>query len=123
MRANLKQMKMFPYLRPSAPEAVVLILLLAVAAAVPVKADILPERQAELLYFLKHDCGSCHGLTRKGGLGSPLLPEALAGRTADELTGIIMDGIPDTPMPPWRELLSRQEAGWMAQAIKKGKWQ
>ncbi|MGD8874759.1 MAG: cytochrome c, partial [Gammaproteobacteria bacterium] len=34
-------------------------------------------RQAQLLYLLKHDCGSCHGMTRKGGLGPALLPENL----------------------------------------------
>ncbi len=115
-------MKMTPYLPPSTLEAAVLIVLLLAAVATPARADILPERQTELLYFLKHDCGSCHGLTRKGGLGSPLLAATLAGRDDDELTGIIMNGIPDTPMPPWRELFSRQEAGWMVRAIKENKW-
>lgn len=113
---------MLRYFLPSAVEASVLIVLIF-AAAVPAHADVPPERQAELLYFLKHDCGSCHGLTRKGGLGSPLLPAALKGRTDDELTKIILDGIPDTPMPPWRELFNRQEASWMVRAIKDGKWQ
>ena len=28
-----------------------------------------PERQAELIYRVEQDCGSCHGLTMKGGLG------------------------------------------------------
>ena len=114
---------MFASLRRSALKLAALIVLLSAFAAVSARADILPERQAELLYFLKHDCGSCHGLTRKGGLGSPLLPSAVAGRSDEELTGIIMDGIPDTPMPPWRELFNREEAGWMVQAIKEGRTQ
>ncbi len=117
----MKAMKMFRYLPASAAEAAVLLVLLFALAA-PAQAEILPERQTELLYFLKHDCGSCHGLTRKGGLGSPLLPAALAKRSDAELTEIIMDGVPDTPMPPWRELFSRQEAGWMVRAIKNGRW-
>ena len=112
---------MFASMHRPAPEAAVLVLLLSIFAAVPANADVSPERQTELLYFLKHDCGSCHGLTRKGGLGSPLLPEAVAGRSDEELTEIIMDGIPDTPMPPWRELFNHQEAGWMVRAIKEGR--
>jgi len=120
--ASMKRMKMLQCSRRSAPDVAVLVLLLAMVAAAPVKADVLPERQDELLYFLKHDCGSCHGLTRKGGLGSSLLPEALAGRSDSELTDIIMDGVPDTPMPPWRSLFNRQEAGWMVRALKEGKW-
>lgn len=119
---NLKVKKMVRYFLSLAAEASLLIVLLF-AAVGSAHAGVLPERQAELLYFLKHDCGSCHGLTRKGGLGSPLLPEALKQRTDDELTDIIMDGIPDTPMPPWRELFDRQEASWMVRAIKNGKWQ
>ena len=34
-------------------------------------------RQAELRYLLKQDCGSCHGMTMKGGLGPALLPQTL----------------------------------------------
>lgn len=80
------------------------------------------ERQTELLYFLKHDCGSCHGLARKGGLGSPLLPENLGARDDDDLVGIILDGIPGTPMPPWRALLTEGEVRFMVKSIKEGTW-
>ena len=91
--------------------------------ATPANAEIGTERQTELLYFLKHDCGSCHGLTRSGGLGSPLLPEVLADRDDDDLTEIIMEGLPGTPMPPWKELLSEEEARWLVRAIKENKWE
>ena len=90
--------------------------------ASPAGAEITVERQAELLYFLKHDCGSCHGLTRSGGLGSPLLAEVLVDRSDDELTEIIMEGLDGTPMPPWKELLSQEEARWLVQALKENKW-
>ena len=43
-------------------------------------AEITPERAAELEHLVKQDCGSCHGLRMTGGLGSPITPEALAGR-------------------------------------------
>ncbi len=99
------------------------LLLILISLAVPAGAEIDASRQAELLYFLKHDCGSCHGLTRSGGLGSPLLPEVLADRSDDELTEIIMEGLPGTPMPPWKALLSEEEARWLVRAIKENKWQ
>ena len=37
-----------------------------------------------------------------------------------QLTAIILDGVPGTPMPPWRPLLSEQEARWIADKLKTG---
>ncbi len=74
----------------------------------------------ELVRLVRHDCGSCHGLTLKGGLGKPLLPENLAGRDAETLAQIILDGIPGTPMPPWRGILSERDALWIARKLKEG---
>ena len=54
-----------------------------------VSADIGEVRQAELLNFLEQDCGSCHGLKRTGGLGSPLTPENLEYADDDTLADII----------------------------------
>ena len=99
-------------------------LLLATSAVVlgaGAAADPLPaERQAALTYLVRQDCGSCHGMTLKGGLGRPLLPETLEGAEAEALAEIILDGIPGTPMPPWRGLLSEAEALWIAQGLKRG---
>jgi cytochrome c55X len=67
-------------------------------------------RQGELLSLLRQDCGSCLGLTMKGGLGPPLLPAALDGKTEPVLVETILDGRPGTPMPPWRFELSEAEA-------------
>jgi cytochrome c55X len=77
-------------------------------------------RQAELLHLLRHDCGSCHGLTMRGGLGPALSPQALAGKDDQVLTDIVLDGVPGTPMPPWRFALSRDEAAWMIARLKTG---
>ncbi len=85
-----------------------------------VSADISAPRQAELGVLLKQDCGSCHGLTRRGGLGSPLLPGAIAHFTDDALIEIILDGVPGTPMPPWRPFLTPGEAAWMVNNLRKG---
>jgi cytochrome c55X len=76
-----------------------------------------------LEHMLKQDCGSCHGLTFKGGLGLPLTPEALTGVEPESLASIILDGVPGTAMPPWRPLLSEGEAMWMANYLKRVKTQ
>lgn len=77
------------------------------------------QRQNELRRLLDQDCGSCHGLSRRGGLGSPLLPENLINLSEEALTAIILDGRPGTPMPPWREILLEEEAVWLACHLKK----
>jgi len=86
----------------------------------PVSAALDAARQAELLYLLKHDCGSCHGMTRKGGLGPPLLPDNLRGRPPMLMENTVLDGRPGTPMPPWRGLLTEQEARWLVEAMLRG---
>ena len=70
--------------------------------------------------LVRQDCGSCHGLTLKGGLGKPLTAERLEAWDHDQLTHIILDGVPGTPMPPWRGLLSEPEARWIADTLKAG---
>ena len=64
------------------------------------------------------DCGSCHGLTLKGGLGRPLTKAALAEADREVLSLIILDGVPGTAMPPWRPLLTEAEALWIADYLK-----
>lgn len=98
----------------------VLALVTGTVAAAAVAKDISQERQSELRYVLEQDCGSCHGLTLKGGLGSPLLAGKLTERDAADLALIILDGIPGTPMPPWRPLIQPHEALWLAQVLKSG---
>ena len=77
-------------------------------------------RQAELLHLLRQDCGACHGMTLKGGLGPGLLPVNLKDKPDDALVDIILDGVPETPMPPWRPLLAPGEAAWIVAQLKKG---
>lgn len=77
-------------------------------------------RQAELTTLVRQDCGSCHGMTLKGGLGKPLLPETLAGLDAESIASIILEGVPGQPMPPWKQLLSAEDATWIAHRLKEG---
>ena len=80
-------------------------------------ADPSPSRQAELETLLYQDCGSCHGMTLKGGLGPSLLPERMERYTAEAVTGIILYGVPGTAMPGWSDLLTEQEAAWIANQL------
>lgn len=70
-----------------------------------------------LTRLVHQDCGSCHGLSLKGGLGPDLRSETLEHYDAEVLTGVILDGIPDTAMPPWRPLISEEEAEWIARYL------
>ncbi len=78
------------------------------------------SRKQALQNLLVQDCGSCHGLTMRGGLGPALLPDDLTSRSPDYLTAIILDGRPGTAMPPWRSLLSPEEARWLADRLLDG---
>jgi cytochrome c55X len=101
---------------PLAAAAAVLTATLAfpqAAAAEPKDADALKR-------FVHQDCGSCHGLTLQGGLGPELTREALQFYDRDVLSLVILDGIGDTPMPPWRPLLSENEAERIADYLLSG---
>ncbi|SDK93188.1 c-type cytochrome [Paracoccus chinensis] len=91
---------------------------LMAVASVSLAAEISPQRQAELEHMVIQDCGSCHGLTMKGGLGKPITPADLAGFDPEGLAAIILDGVPGTAMPPWRPLISEAEALWIADYLK-----
>ena len=78
------------------------------------------EREQELRNLLIQDCGSCHGLRLRGGLGPGLLPQQLQGKSADYLSLVILEGRPGTAMPGWRPLLSPAEARWMAELLLNG---
>ena len=78
------------------------------------------ERRAELLNMIRHDCGSCHGLTLAGGLGLPLLPETLKDKPPEALKETILRGRGGTPMPPWQAFISEEEAAWIVDLLLKG---
>jgi cytochrome c55X len=78
------------------------------------------QRTAQLTHLVRHDCGSCHGLTLNGGLGPPLLPAALAGKPADYLKHVILNGATGTAMPGWAPLLSAADAEWIAENLLRG---
>lgn len=77
------------------------------------------ERQETLRNMLRHDCGACHGLTLKGGLGPALLANDLAAKPDDYLVDTIQNGRKGTAMPPWKPFISEQETLWLVQKILK----
>jgi len=85
-------------------------------------ADPTPARQAELQHLVLQDCGSCHGLTLKGGLGPALTPAALAGKSPEMLRAVILHGRPGTPMPPWQPFLTTAEADWLVARLLEGSY-
>ena len=86
-----------------------------------VSADELsPTRQQELLNMLKHDCGSCHGLPPKGGLGPSLMPDSLADKSDALLIAAIRDGRAGTAMPSWKPFLTDREIAWMVGRLRQG---
>jgi cytochrome c55X len=78
---------------------------------------------AKLTNLVRQDCGSCHGLTLKGGLGKPLTTNRLQQWDRAQLIHIILDGVPGTPMPGWRPVLTEAEASWIADVLKEGSLQ
>lgn len=96
------------------------ILISALLLSGQASGEVSPQRQRELLHLLRHDCGSCHGMTLKGGLGPPLLPQALAGKPPETLAATILYGRAATPMPPWRGILDEDEVAWLVEQLRTG---
>lgn len=96
---------------------------LALALAVISAAAHASERaqdEARLARLVRHECGSCHGLTLSGGLGPPLTAAALAGKPARYVQAVILHGRKGTAMPPWSPFLSEAEAAWIAERLVTG---
>ncbi len=78
------------------------------------------QRRVELRDLLLQDCGSCHGMTMKGGLGPALTPDVLHNKSRQMITVTIREGRPGTPMPPWKSILSEQEIQWLVDTLYTG---
>ena len=83
--------------------------------------EISESRKKSLINLLKNDCGACHGLTLKGGLGSSLRAKDLAGKSNALLVSTIQNGRKGTAMPPWKKFISRQETFWLIDYLRNNK--
>ena len=99
---------------------ILLALSFCVVAPLIASDDIPGSRQQELRNLLVQDCGSCHGLTMRGGLGPALVPTALQGKSSEYISTVILNGRPAAAMPAWRSLISPAEARWMADQLLQG---
>ncbi len=100
--------------------AVLLMLFFAPAAPVAGEQPEQPRSLADLENLVLQDCGSCHGMTLKGGLGPPLRPENLGHLPEEIIATIIREGVPGTAMPPWKPLLAPADIAWISHQLKAG---
>ena len=103
------------------PSLFLLAVLLLGASSVSILAEPLDQaRKNELTDILLQDCGSCHGMTLKGGLGPALTPDMLTGKPAVYLQQTILEGHPGTPMPPWKSILSLPDIDYLVSILMSG---
>ena len=84
------------------------------------ESSISSQRQAELHNLLLQDCGSCHGMTMKGGLGPALTADVLKTKSRQMIEITILQGRPGTPMPPWNKILTKDEVRWIVDKLYEG---
>ena len=94
--------------------------LIVASAATAYAQSSAPARERELVRLVRQDCGSCHGLTLKGGLGPSLAPHALRDKPIDSLRATILLGRPGTAMPPWQGILNEADADWILAQLLAG---
>ena len=93
-------------------------LALCTMAVTATAEDLTPQRQSQLRELVHQDCGSCHGMRLTGGLGPALTPEALTGKNQEFLFLTISEGRSGTPMPPWKNFLSKADINWIVDYLK-----
>jgi cytochrome c55X len=113
MKVNIQLMNQYKWVHKA-------LLLAGILLTGNVGAQLSTEQQARLLHLLRHDCGSCHGMTMKGGLGPALLPESMAARPKELMVQTILEGRSGTAMPPWKTQMGREEALWLVEMLTKG---
>jgi cytochrome c55X len=96
------------------------LILAALARGAVADGALSTARRGELTTLVRQDCGACHGMTLKGGLGPALTREHLRDKPADGLTATVLYGRPGTAMPPWRAFISEQEAQWIVRRLQEG---
>lgn len=84
------------------------------------KQSVNANRQSELKNILLQDCGSCHGMTLKGGLGPALTKDIVSSLPRELVYFTISEGREGTPMPPWKNILAKNEINWIVDTLYEG---
>ncbi|MEK6681660.1 MAG: cytochrome D1 domain-containing protein, partial [Nitrospirota bacterium] len=75
--------------------------------------------------YMQH-CASCHHAERYGITAPPLIPETIGKKKDTELISAIVDGLPATNMPSFKEVLTSKEAEllvrYIKESVKELKW-
>lgn len=100
------------------PCVILVALLLQALGTVLADEPLSAARQAKLETLLYQDCGSCHGMTLRGGLGPALPASRMNAYSRDGLASLILNGVPGTAMPGWAGLLSERDARWLADHLQ-----
>jgi len=101
------------------PSRATLAVMVALACSAAQAAPTSPTsaRQKALENLVRQDCGSCHGMTLKGGLGPDIRGTRLRAFDPAALEQIILNGVPGTAMPPWRPELNERDVHWIVQYL------
>ncbi|MBB3184012.1 cytochrome c55X [Halomonas fontilapidosi] len=100
------------------PTRLVLLVICWLPIAALADGSLSAEREQELETLLYQDCGSCHGMTLRGGLGPALPKSRMNAYSREGLAALILNGVAGTAMPGWAGLLSQQEARWLADHLQ-----
>lgn len=103
---------------PPALRLMLPILLALLPLAAGAESPLSAEREEELETLLYQDCGSCHGMTLRGGLGPALPKSRMNAFSRDGLAALILHGVEGTAMPGWEGQLTEQEARWLADHLQ-----
>jgi len=67
-------------------------------------------------------CASCHGQNMEGGQGSSLIDEVWKyGSTDDDIAKVIREGVPNSGMAPWKDVLDEEQTRGLIILIREQK--
>lgn len=71
----------------------------------------------------ERECQGCHGPKHQGGVGSDIRPAVVKPKNSQMLAEKILNGVPGTAMPPFKQTMSKNEAAKMVDYLQhfKGK--
>jgi len=66
----------------------------------------------------ERECQGCHGPNHEGGVGADLRPKALKKMNSYTLASIILNGVPGSAMPAWKDTFTKADADKMVNYLQ-----